>query len=137
MTAKDAVGTKRTGLILRTVAAMILAMAVFLVVATIASMFAYFTYDLRSLIPHIVLFFANIIGALVGIYAAKQACDAVLRGYSGRTICILFWGLSGLSLVVAIVHTAVTGLNWQDSVSAVQALSIAFAATMFWEGVWG
>ncbi|PBB36765.1 hypothetical protein [Mesorhizobium sp. WSM3868] len=81
-------------LLLQTLVAMVLAFVVYMVVATIACMVIYFSQTLLTVVrPGIIAFFAMVIGSVIGMIAARKACDTVLRGYSGKVVFVMFAGL--------------------------------------------
>lgn len=88
-------------LALQTVVAVILALAVYIVVATVAGMFIFYANTYLTFIrPPVLEFFALIAGAIVGMIAAKAACDAVLKAYSARTVFVTFTVLSAVMVAL-------------------------------------
>jgi hypothetical protein len=77
--------------ILQTVVAIVLAILVFAVVSTLAAGILYITERVLTVMrPGIIAFFALIVGSWVGMQLARVACDAVLRGYSERSVFVTF-----------------------------------------------
>ncbi|ESY89081.1 hypothetical protein X739_01360 [Mesorhizobium sp. LNHC220B00] len=117
---------------LQTIVAMVLALVVYLVVATVAGMGIFLIqYMLTVIRPGIIQFFAVLFGSVVGMTAAKAACDAVLRGYSGKAVFVMF-AVLGLAAVVMEIFFVPMQLNQINSVGQLVA-GIITAFVYFWK----
>ncbi|PBB98372.1 hypothetical protein [Mesorhizobium sp. WSM3862] len=128
----EAAQGSKGSLLLQTVVAMVLALVVYLIVATIAGMIIYFTQTLLTVVrPGIIEFFAVTIGSFVGMMAARRACDTVLRSYSGKAVFLMFALLTAAALATEIFLVPMQ-LNQINSLG--QLASGMFAAFIyFWK----
>jgi uncharacterized membrane protein AbrB (regulator of aidB expression) len=117
---------------LQTVVAFFVAFVTYAVVAALAAVAFVLFYRLTTeLWPWLIQFTAAIIGASVGIYAAKEACEAVLRDYSRKAVCILFMTLAALTIAAAAFFW--DRFDWDRFIDVVRAVTAAIAAVLyFW-----
>lgn len=123
--------------ILRTIAAPILAFAVYVIIATIAGaaiawMYRDWTFG-SGLIRFVLYSVALVMGAGVGIVAAKAACDALLKSYSGKAVCILFVSVCVVFLADLFFYRARFERDWIPQI-AQSLLSAAASIVLFWKG---
>ena len=82
-----------------TIVAMIVAPVVLIVVAAVVGgLLALFNGLMTVIRPEIIGFGAAIFGGIAGCYAARAACDAILKSYSTRAIFIEICLLAALGI---------------------------------------
>jgi hypothetical protein len=118
-------------LALQSAVAMVLALVVYVVIASLASMAIYFVQSFMTVIrPGLIQFMAIIAGSFVGMMAAKSACDAVLKGYSSRAVFIMFVVLIA---AMVIVEVGFVPMNMNQINSGAQLIASWIAAySFFW-----
>ncbi|TRC91141.1 hypothetical protein FJV80_04260 [Mesorhizobium sp. WSM4310] len=128
----EAIQTSKGSLLLQTLVAMVLAFVVYMVVATVAGMAIYFVQTLLTVVrPGIIAFFAMVIGSVIGMTAARKACDTVLRGYSGKAVFIMFAALAAAALAAELFLVPMQ-LNQINSLGQLAA-GIITAFVYFWK----
>lgn len=118
-------------LALQTAVAMVLALVVYVIASILTSTAMFFFERLMSDIrPEIIAFSTVITGSVIGVYAARSACDMTLRSYSARAVAIWFEGLAVAALVF---EFAFVPLAWTQINSFAQIAAVAVSAiVMFW-----
>ena len=115
----------------RSAGAVILALITHTAVATLTGFLIAVWNRLTSTTrPEIIDFFAVIIAAVLGMVAAKAACDKIFKVYAKRPIFVLFGTLSALGLVIVmfLLEEPETPI-----ISSAQAIATAIAAwVIFW-----
>ncbi|MGB7126606.1 MAG: hypothetical protein WBD42_07255 [Methylovirgula sp.] len=117
---------------LQTIVAMVLALIAYTIVCAIVFVACFIIYRVLSIIrPEIIEIMGAVIGSVVGMYAARLACDATLRDYSGKAVCIFFEIIFG----VAVISVAIdwSDFTWSWMVQITHAFVAAPAAfILFW-----
>lgn len=128
----EVVQTSKGSLALQTAVAMVLALVVYLVVATVAAVLIFRVQSFMTVIrPEIIQFFAAIIGSVIGITAAKAACDTVLRGYSRKAVFVMFAILTVAALAMELFLVPMQ-INQINSLGQLVAGTIS-AYLYFWQ----
>lgn len=128
MTKPQATGTD----LLKTVAACILAPLTAAVAAAVAGVLWYLMNAAFTVIrPEIIGFIAASIGALVGMYAARAACDKLLSGYLPQAVFLVFAIIVAFSVYM---YVFLLPFAWGNLASYAQVAIIGcMAYILFWK----
>ncbi len=128
----EVVQTSKGPLALQTSVAMVLALVVYLVVATVTGVLIFLIqWSMTVIRPGIIQFFAATTGSVAGMAAAKGGCDSVLRGYSRRAVFVMFAILTVAALAMELFIVPMQ-LNQINSLGQLVAGTIA-AYVCFWQ----
>jgi hypothetical protein len=98
--------------LLKTAGAIVVSLVVFLLVGTLLSLFyGLFLSGLTVLRPIIIESMAAAFGTVVGVVAAKAACDSILKGYVPQVVFIIF---ALLSAVAALNYLLIVPPAWEN-----------------------
>ncbi|MEW6438007.1 MAG: hypothetical protein AB1508_12660 [Pseudomonadota bacterium] len=118
--------------ILRSVAAIILALIIYLIAATVVGFALAWEYRDWGFLASIFGFIAALIGTGVGMAAAKFACDSLIKSYSGKAVSILFLILTIVFLGDLLLHKAQFQAFWIPQIGQA-ILSALLSVFLFWK----
>lgn len=119
-------------MLVRTVAAVLVALFVSTIVAALATIVGSYLFSmLPQWIPYPQVA-AWAIGGFLGIYAAQSACDKLLRKYSGRAIFVVI----SLLVAAAALGALIGGVTTEDAYRLIQMGVVLLTAWQaFWRGI--
>ena len=120
-------GAKIGGTVIAVVVAVFVLVAVSIVGGTL---FAYIQYYMSSMRAEAAIFLGILFGGFVGTFAARYACDAVIKSYSGKAVFIVFMLIGAGAFALELNK----GLDWQSVGRLGQWVVIAWASWgLFWK----
>jgi len=112
------------------VAAFVAIMVLFIVAGISGALIAAIQYYMDSVRAEAAIFIGVLIGGAIGTYAARMACDAIFKSYSGKTIFII---LILIALGAAFLEWQ-KGFDWQSLSRIGQWVVIISAGwPLFWQ----
>lgn len=119
--------------VLHTLGAIPVALLIWVLASTLATVLWFLLNSFLTVIrPEIIGFFSNILGALVGIMAAKAAVEAWLPRYSGKAVAVAIISLS--LIIIATQWFLLPDPNAPVQVTAGAVTSVIVAYQSFWLG---
>ncbi len=110
--------------------AVVVSFIVILVVSTIVSfLMSMMQYYLGNVRWEAAIFIGNVIGAIASVYAARAACDAVIKHYSLRAVFVVIGGL----FAAASIYQLTTGFSKETVFRLASAIPMIGAA---WYVLW-
>ncbi len=98
--------------------------------AIVSAAYGVIFYLITDIRREIIAVIGAIIGSVAGMYAAKSACDATLRDYSGKAVCIFF----EVIIAVSLIGDTLSKFEWLTIIAIAHDLAAAPTAfILFWK----